>query len=433
MSESLAPHLRKITLLGLLIWSLAALFFLYELFLRTFIGTIASNIISTIHLSAEQLSLVGAAYYLAYSFMQIPVGLLIDRFGIRRLLFLAVLFCASGVFLFAYSHSFWLLFLSRFMMGLGSSFAFVSLLILALNWFPRRNFGFFSGSTQILGAIGPILAGFPLILLLNLTHNNWRLIVSGVAISGLILAVLIAVFVRDFPKGGHAVNKHQIRRPLFEMLKALFTNKQAMWIAVYAYTIWASIALLGALWGTYYLETRGMTRDVAAEVTSVIWLGLAIGSPVIGIISDRIRRRKMPLVLCTLGGVIVSLLIIFVPGHNYWIFSALFFALGFIAGGQTLSFVILAEHVPIFLRATAMGFNNTAVTLGGVTVPPIVGLIVEWMPKVSHVHTTLTYSQRGFTYALLVMPILLIIGTLVAWFKLKEPHVPTIKGPSMHI
>ena len=414
-------HAKKITTLGISIWSLAALFFLYEFFTRTFIGTIATNVMDKFHLTASELSMIGAAYYMTYAIMQVPVGGLIDRFGIKKQLVMANLCCVAGLFLFAFAHTYTLLIISRLLIGFGSSFAFISLLMLAIHWFPTKHFGFFSGATQILGAIGPMLAGAPLLWLLHTTNNHWETAIIYVAVAGIILSLCLAIFLKDHPTpiaNPRLENHLAIKHKLWGLIK----NKKLQWIAVYSFSIYASISLLGAIWGTYYLETRGISKTLAANITSTIWLGLAIGSPLVGFLSDAIKNRRKPLFYCALLGILITSCISYWPTHSPWVFSCLYFSLGFIGAGQTLSFTALSEKVNQNEQATAMGINNTAVMLGGATVPLLVGFAVErahaHYAHIHHIQQATHYSHADFSIGFSIMPILYMIASWVAYKKL---------------
>jgi Sugar phosphate permease len=180
------------SLLGLIIWLLASFFFLYEFFLRTFVGTIANQIMHDLALSPEMFALLGSAYYFAYALMQVPVGILTDKFGVRRILIFAILVCVISAFLFANAASFSQAFISRMMMGFGSSFAFVCLLVIAATWFPRKYFGFFVGASQFIGTMGPLLAAGPLAAVLVKSNGDWRTLLADIGIIGGILALLIS-------------------------------------------------------------------------------------------------------------------------------------------------------------------------------------------------------------------------------------------------
>lgn len=174
----------KITFLGTFIWLIAAAFFMYEFFLRTFVGSLAHQIIPQLHLDLETFAIIGSAYYLAYALMQVPTGLLIDRFGVKKIMIIATATCAVSGILFSLSDGFFMAFISRVLMGIGSSFAFICLLVIAYNCFPKKNFGFFAGASQFFGTMGPILAGGPLVYILSKHHGDWRTLIFSVGIFG---------------------------------------------------------------------------------------------------------------------------------------------------------------------------------------------------------------------------------------------------------
>ena len=258
--------------LGLIIWGLAALFFLYEFFLRTFIGSVAPQVIPDLKLNAETFAIIGSAYYISYGVMQIPVGILADKFGVKIIMIFATLVCASATFLFAHSTGFTTALTSRLLMGFGSSFAFVCLLVVAVTWFPRKYFGFFAGSSQFIGTMGPLLAGGPLIAMMATYHATWRTALNQISGLGIILAVLILLIVKNKPRDSEqALIYLKQEQPLKHTLLRLVKNKQAWLVAFYSATVYVSIELLGAIWGTEYLQARGLSQNSAADMISLAW------------------------------------------------------------------------------------------------------------------------------------------------------------------
>ncbi len=363
--------------LGLIIWLLAGCFFLYEFFIRAFMGSVADPLQSALNLSPVAFGLIASAYYVAYAPMQIPVGILMDRFGVRILLTCGALFCSIGTLLFSRAHSFDQAWTSRFLMGLGSSVGFISLLTVSLNWFPRRFFGFFAGMAEILGMIGPILSGAPLAYWLLSSHNNWRLILEYVGVIGIGLTILLAFIVRNTaPQAVKTIEAHS-NLSLWQKLSLLAKLKQARYVALYALCIYAAIPLIGEVWGTPYLQALGFSITQATAMIASLWLGMGIGSPIVGLISDVLRQRKLILSLCALLGVIATLLFASSHSHSIVYFSILLFLVGLAAGGQTLSFAAMAENVPDSVKGTAMGFNNFAVMLGGMLSQMLAGSILN--------------------------------------------------------
>ncbi len=409
---------RRISILGCIIWLIAALFFMYEFMLRTFVGSIADQVIPALHLTAESFALLGTGYYIAYALMQIPVGILVDRFGVKAIMFVAILLCALATLLFAHSGTFLSAFASRVFMGFGSSFAFVCLLVIVMTWFPKRFFAFFAGMSQFVGTLGPLLAGGPLVAVMTGSHESWRLIMSLVASFGIILAVLVLLVVRNGPaRDTQKVTYLSHDEPLLTQLKRLFTSKQAWAIALYSGLLYVSAPLLGAIWGTDYLEVKGFSQDWAATLVSMVWAGYAIGCPLLGALSDLLKLRKPVLITAALFGLSATLGIIFIPGHSTWVFGVLFLLLGLAASGQNVAFAIMSEHVDKNIKATAMGLNNGTMVLAGAIMPLLVSFTIH-LPASG----IKAMQPSNFTFGFLLMPLLMLLAILIAVFTIHETY-----------
>lgn len=412
--------------LGLLIWSLGAVFFLYEFFLRTFVGSVASQLMIDLHLNAETFAIIGSAYYVTYGFMQIPVGILTDKFGVKAIMIFATLVCVVSTYWFAHADSFASALGARLLMGFGSSFAFICLLVITSTWLPRQYFAFFAGTSQFVGTMGPLIAGGPLILLMNSTHQTWRAMITEIGGTGLLLAALMLVFVRNKPKSRSdelIFLKPSVK--LMESLPKLFADQQSWIVALYSAVVYVSIALLSTFWGTRYLEAQGLSQSVAASMISLSWLGYAIACPALGAWSDYTERRRPTMMVASLLGVIATLVIAYAPlQHAHWVYGVAFVALGIAAASQSLGFATISELADSNNRATALGLNNGAITIFTATIPPWVSHLIQLSQ--SDPHAALT--PANFTQAFAVMPILYGIGFLIAAFLLKETYCKPQKG-----
>lgn len=409
----------SISAMGLFMWGLAALFFLYEFFLRTFIGSVAHQVIPDLKLNAETFAMLGSAYYIAYGAMQIPVGILADKFGVKILLVFAVSVCVVSTFMFAHADGFNTAFISRLLMGFGSSFAFVCLLVIAVTWLPKQYFGFFAGASQFIGTMGPLLAGGPLIVLMEKTHQDWRATLSEIAVFGIILAVLILFFVknktRDDKPSLILLSHHE---PLKTQLFRLAKNRQAWAIAFYSATVYVSMALLGAIWGTEYLQVCGLTQGMAASIISIGWLGYAIGCPLLGAYSDISRQRKPTLILTALLGLASTVSITYIPlTHAHWAYGYLFFCLGFAASGQSVGFATITEHSDLRTRASSLGLNNGVITFFSAFIPPLASYFIYLSAGEAH-----HLQPENFRLAFSIMPILYGCALLIACFGIKETY-----------
>lgn len=406
---------KTITFAGIFIWFLATLFYLYEFFLRVFVSTISDQVMENFGLTAQKFALMSGAYYLAYSVMQIPVGILVDRFKPRLLLAIAVILTAISAGLFALSHDFGTGYISRALMGFGSSFAYVCLLVLTLNWFPKSHFGFIVGIANFLGALGPFLAGGPLSLLLNAFDNNWRLVLTAIAAFGLLLGAIISIFVRNAPsrRKGETIFLDRQKKKLSARLLMLIKTPQVWAIVFFAGMLYVCLPLLGAYWGIGFLKARGLSRDVAASISSMLWIGLAIGAPLSGRFSDMIKRRKEVMLGGALLGVIASSLIVFYPTTPVILYGIFFFCMGFASSTVCVSYALVTEQVDTSLRATAIGLNNAMITFLPALIPPLIGTLIG-----DHYGVDLTVVN--YRKGLFLMPVIYSMSFLICLFFVRE-------------
>ncbi|MDX8430993.1 MAG: MFS transporter [Candidatus Algichlamydia australiensis] len=410
--------MKKVTFSGVAIWVVGLLFYLFEFFLGVFPGTIAPELMESFSINAEEFAIVGAGYYIVYGLMQVPVGLLVKKFGTRLVLTFASSICTLGTLWFSFTTSFISALFSRMMMGFGASFGFVSMLVLVLNWFPRKNFGLFSGLSQLVGTVGPILAGGPLAFLLRSLGGDWQLILRGFAAVGATITVLIYLVVRNKPDRAkntlvYLTPSHSLRKDLKNLLK----RRRVWFIVLYAGIVYSSAPLLGAYWGTTFLATKGYSKEIAASIISLIWLGMAIGSPTWGWLSDRVKRRKSVLSLAALIGLVSSSLLFF-PINQEFILIAVIFFLGLASAGQALSFASATETVPTALHSACIGLNNCLVILCSSFVPPFCSSIIQSASPT--INGVVTYTEESFTKGLAIIPILFLLAFLISTFLIKE-------------
>lgn len=411
----------RFTFTGFFIWFLASLFFLYEFFLRTFLGALAKQIIPDLNLSASRFALLASVFYIAYGLMQIPVGLLADRFGVKKCMIFATALCALSAFLFSKAHHFGFALLCRFMMGFGGAFAFLCLLILTISWFPKKYLAFMVGLGQFVGTLGALIAGGPLASVVVSKGLSWRLVFSSIAVLGVVIFVFALVWVKE--REAHA-REYQIfiaqKMSLKKKLLQLFDSSQAMYIALYSSFVFLSLAMLGAVWGVLYIQSLGFSQTQAAYTASSGWLGFAIGCPLLGYLSDHWGRRKSVMALCSGLGLIVVILTLYVTTKMLWFYRVGFFLIGLTGAGQSVGFATITEHVVPALKSVALGLNSAFITLLASITPLIVGVIMDYQGKV--LGTGSNYTLQEFRLPFAIMPLLYFLAALFSIFLIEETY-----------
>lgn len=403
------------------VFLLSASFYLYEFVLQVAPSVMAESMMKTFQVNAAGFGIISAFYFYAYAPMQLPAGLLFDRYGPRRLMTCALILCATGSFFFASTDSLFTAALGRFLIGFASAFSFIGVLVLVSRWFPPQHFAFLAGIAQLMSSVGAMFGEAPLAALVE--KVGWRYASFILAFIGLCLAVLIWVVIRDYPNP--KAQKAPRRQFIAEWHRLLRVWRQpCTWtIGAYAFAIWTPIAVFAALWGVRYLQQKYQIGVVAASsLCSMIWLGIGIGSPLLGWVSDRFSSRRLALAISSILGLIATLLLLYWPvlPLNWMYLVLLIFGLG--AGGQTVSFAVVKDNNPPELVGTASGFNNLAVLVGGAIFQPVVGLILQYSQGWSIVNDLPVYTIQDYNKALFIMPLCYFASLIIVWFLLKESH-----------
>jgi MFS family permease len=405
-----------------LICGLAAFFYLYEFMIRVMPSAMAHDLMYSFKIHASSLGWLSALFFYGYIPMQIPAGLLFDHWGARRLLALATLLCALATGCFAISSSLSSALALRFIMGFCGAFAFTGAAFTAAKWVPARYFAMYTGLIQTLGCVGAIAGQAPIAYLNHLF--GWRHTNLYAAAVGIIFAILTYIFVLDKPKTKLTLvkptnkNLETKTQTHLQRLAAVTHNKQNWWIGSFGALSWASINLFTALWGIPYLMQYYQIDAVSAgTILSSCWIGVAIGSPVIGWWSKKSADRLGSMLFCITCGLIASTLIL----SNYKLpisimVLALFF-LGISAGGQPISFDLIYDNNKKSNIGTAIGFNNMLVISGGLILQPLAGYIIQYSnSNLAQGH----YALANYQHALLIMPTCYIINFAVTLFGINK-------------
>ncbi|MDX2346955.1 MAG: MFS transporter [Legionella sp.] len=404
----------KHLLFGITVCLVGALFYCYEFLLRILPGTLQGELsIAFGHISATTFGQLAALYYFAYSPMQLPVGMLIDRFGPRRLLSFACLCCTLGSYLFMTFSSLWIAGIGRLLVGFGSSFAFVGGLTLMMHWLPRRYFSLATGLMTTLGMLGLMYGGIKITALTATLALTQILMIT--VIVGAFLTALIFFVVRDGP-GAKKTQGHALPE-FFSQVWRVLISKEVWLIGLVGAALYTSLSVFGELWGKSYLESaHGLTSMEAAKSVSAMFLGWAVGAPLGGYFSDKTGRRALFLV----GGAFFALLcisaVLYLPHLSYFTLIALLFLYGVFSGTEIIAFVMAKESSGAELSGTVFAVINMIVTLGGVIFQPLVGYLLDFNLNKTALTGAVIYTVSDYQRALCVLPLSLIAVMLIGFF-----------------
>ncbi|MCD6055316.1 MAG: hypothetical protein K0R12_278 [Gammaproteobacteria bacterium] len=414
------------------IWLVAAVFFAYELFLRLSPTVMVDELMEAFNVHARELGSLSAMYYYAYALMQIPVGILLDRFGPRILLTFASTLVAIGCLVFGTTHQLWVADIGRILMGIGSAFAFVGCLKLSAAWFPASRFAFVVGLTNTLGVLGAVSVAKPMAFMVQ--NLGWRDVILLMMFIGFGLALLNFLVVRNNPYYQQIASK-QPRLPkgheLWTHLKHIVSNKQTWLIALYGGLLVAPIAGFAELWCVPFLmKTYALTKPDAAGLTALIFVGIAVGGPLHGFLSNWIGRRRPIMLAGALGACMSLSTLIYLPELlQPWMIPTSLFLLGFFSVTMLLCFALNSEIHPKEISGTVIAFTNMLVMLGGTLFQPLIGYLLDAHWKTVIKEGAYHYSIHDYQMAFVLLPICQLLGVVLLYF-IRETYCHCCDDPT---
>ena len=410
-------------------FALGATAFALAFFHRLAPGAIAGELQRAFGASSASLGLLAAIYFYVYFAMQVPSGILADTLGPRKLFTAGALVAGAGSMLFGLAPGLGLALAGRFLVGLGVSVAFISVLKLNAAWFPERRFATMTGLLMFIGNMGGLLSAAPMALVV--AHTSWRHVFVAAGAISILLAVFTWLFLRDNPRQLGLPSMQQLEgQP--EYSRATGNWRPALWTVLANRRTWpgflAQFGQIGAylswggLWAIPYLqEVQGMERQLAAWHVSLMIVCFALSSLAVGGLSDRIGRRA-PL-MRALG-------FLFVLSWLPWLWGGqlplavslgLFALTGVAIGGITLVWSCAKEVNPPAFSGTSTSVVNTGGFLGPALLQPLVGLVLD-------------LSSRGAAHALddWRLGLAVLFGfALFGWlctFMITETHCRNVYG-----
>lgn len=379
---------------------MAAVFLLVNVF-RLSSAVLAEELMAAFRTSGAALGTLHASFFYLYALMQLPTGVLTDRVGPTVTVTLGAIVFNAGALGFAVATSYPGAFLARALIGLGGALVFVSILRFAANWFRPDEFATMSGLTIAVAGLGGILATTPLAIAAS--TFGWRNTVFGLGLGGLVLAGLVYWVSADRPAdaGFEPVNENDdTATTLAEVgrnLRRVLLEPVTWVLGVMLFcAIGLAITLFG-LWGVpYVVQVYDLTVTQASWFTLLGSVGLLVGPPAFGWLSDRLGRRT---VLLIAGGVgyTAAFGLIAVTGRPPWpAVAAAYFAVGGLLGAFTLSFPVIKERHATDASGVSTSTINGAGFLGAAVFPTVLGFVLDSYWTGETIGGTRIYTETGY-------------------------------------
>ncbi|MFD4630747.1 nitrate/nitrite transporter [Streptomyces sp. NPDC058284] len=365
---------------AVLVWSVGVAVYFVAVVFRTSLGVAGLDAADRFHVNASALSTFSILQLLVYAGMQIPVGLMVDRLGTKKVLTIGVVLFTVGQLGFAFSPSYETALVSRALLGCGDAMTFISVLRLGTRWFPARRGPMVAQLAGLIGMAGNLVST---LVLARLLHSlGWTQAFAGSALCGVVVLVLMTLFLKDHPEGHepqpatHSGAAH-VRRQITLSWQEPGT-RLGLWVH-FTTQFPAMVFLL--LWGLPFLvEAQGLSRASAGELLTLVVLSNMVIGLVYGQIVARHHAARLPLALGTIGATATAWAATLAhPGNHapMWLLVVLCVVLGACGPASMIGFDFARPANPPERQGTASGITNMGGFVASMTTLLAIGVLLD--------------------------------------------------------
>jgi predicted MFS family arabinose efflux permease len=394
-------------------WLFPLLFFAYQFILRLWPGLMMQQMMEQYSISSSQFGVIAACYYYGYSGMQIPVAMLLDRFGAKYIVFVFALLCGVATLLFTYSNNWYFACFSRFLVGAGSAVGFLGVSKVVSEWFFAKQYTRMIGLSFTVGLVGALFGGKPISLLIE--TFDWQHVALALAFISMLIGYGAYCFLRTRQnKTQDETNNESFKLKHFKVL----LSSPAIWVLALA-----NLLLVGSLegfsdvWGVPYLmEAYSISKSSAAQLISFVFFGMLVGGPLLAFCSKRLGNYTV-ISLCGFGMAIALAALLFCKTYQWWYLACIFFSIGVMCCYQVIVFAAGANLVKSHYLGVTVAFLNCINMLGGSFFHTAIGKLMDvfWTGTFNEAGIK-QYSLLAYQSALLLIPVCAGLGALVICF-----------------
>ena len=387
------------------IWVLATVFVVWLFAIQTGHGIVSPDIQRDAHLTISQVAVAASIYTWVFAVIQFFSGALLDRYGARPLLAIAVGLVTVGAFLYAATVNVGTLVLAEVVLAVGASFGFVGAGYIGGKWFVAARYGLMFALVETCASVGSAISQPGISWMLTVV--SWQHLLTGFGAFGVLLTVGFVVIVRNPVAAAGTIAGAQSLRPganllagILSQLGSCMANSRVVWSALFAGASFGTMLAVGVLWGPRVQQAHGVSPAAAATLTAAAWLGLAVGAPLINVLSDQFHSREWPaLIGLILQAAAVTVFIYGPTGGAAGV--VVMFGVGLFAGTHMLGFTIAGESVSRTLIGSASAIVNGCCFIVGGLLVAIPSYLLPDAPTLA-----------DFRSALWIMPVTLLLGAL---------------------
>ncbi len=386
---------------------------------RTAPGLITDQLMKDFGVTASTIGLLTSIQFFVYTSLQIPMGILADRFGPNFFLIIGATLTGIGTILYSLGTHEVVLFFSRMLTGVGDATIWVNMVLILAQWFHKKEFVRLIGFAGMTGSLGFLLATVPFATLILLL--GWRITFFStgllLCLCGVLLYfVLIKNTKRIFSKEPISITEEIQREKSSILLRRIFSSRQA-WALFFCHfgVVGGYVGFISSWAVPYGINMYEMSRSEASQLIMIGLVGALIGAPLMSWVAGWLGTIKRPYIVVHITVLLSWFSFLLLKGHPpFFMLIVLFFLIGFGYGASALTFAAVRQTFPLTESGIVSGFANTGGFLSAALLPIIFGYILDYFQAATG------NVSDGYYYGFISPVIFSIIGLIgVIMFKEK--------------
>jgi MFS family permease len=377
---------------------LAALFTL-SMFYRVSTAVIAPNLIHDLRLNAENLGILGGAFFYSFALFQIPMGPILDRIGPRFVVTFFPLMGALGAFLFAFGESFTTVLWGRILIGVGMASILMGSMKVFTIWFPPEKFATLVGLILSVGTLGNIFATSPLAFLASTIGWRMTFILVGILTTLLASSVFWILGGKKRKEEVLVFSSFETGIGILHSIRLILRSLVFWQMSIVAFFRYGTFVGLQGLWlGPYLMDVEGYTPVQTGNLLILLAIGTIVGGPIAGRLSDRVFHSRKNVALWGLGLYCLSLFpfIGVLKIQNPLWYGFIFFFIGFFSSFGMIIYSHAKELFPTTISGTVMTWVNFFTMAGGAIFMTVIGKIIQSFTRMGHSYPAEAYHLSFF-------------------------------------
>jgi len=375
-------------------WFLASIFYAYQYILRVLPNIMFNEFAEQFNIGAGLFGQFSGVYYIGYALMHLPIGILLDRFGPKKIMFLCILSTVIGMMPILYSHNWILALAGRTLVGIGSSAAILGTFKIIRMTFEERYFTRMLSFSVTIGLLGAIYGGGPVAYLSKIF--GYQSVIFGLVIMGIILSCITYIMVPT----AQPVKQKSIKEELFLVLK----NPRVIMICLFAGMMVGPLEGFADVWGAEFFKiVYDIDKSQSSYLISMIFIGMCFGAPVLSLIAEKTNNYFGVIIGASfLMCIVFSFLLYFKISIN--IITISFILVGVCCAYQILAIYKASSYVPEHVVGITTAIANMIIMIFGYVFHTVIGAIIEVLGGVQ--------NKTAFIYGISIIPITLLISMI---------------------